>query len=45
MDTDAKRMRGDGRLYDQPQESEGLDRIVSFIEAGRFRPAPRAKAS
>ncbi len=47
MDTDARRMRGERPfVMTNLRKSEGLDRIVSFIEAkGGLSPAPRAKAS
>jgi urease accessory protein len=47
MDTDARRMRGERPfVMTNLRKSEGLDRIVSFIEAkGGLNPAPRAKAS
>src|SRR5206468_892944 len=46
MDTDARRMRGERPfVMTNLKKSEGLDRIVSFIEAkGGLNPAPRAKA-
>src|ERR1700682_1955513 len=45
-DTDARRMRGERPfVMTNLRKSEGLDRIVSFIEAkGGLSPAPRAKA-
>jgi len=41
MDTDARRMRGERPFVnDESEKSEGLDRIVAFIEAkGGLRPA------
>jgi urease accessory protein len=47
MDTDARRMRGERPfVMTNLRKSEGLDRIISFIEAkGGLSPAPRAKAS
>src|SRR5512133_2063777 len=46
MDSDARRMRGDRPfVMTNLRKSEGLDRIVSFIETkGGLSPAPRAKA-
>jgi urease accessory protein len=46
MDTDARRMRGERPfVMTNLKKSEGLDRIVAFIEAkGGLRPAARAKA-
>src|ERR1700736_742959 len=47
MAIDARRMRGERPfVMTNLRNSEGLDRIVSFIEAkGGLSPAPRAKAS
>src|SRR5438034_1765573 len=47
MDTDARRTRGERPfVMTNLKKSEGLDRIVAFIEAkGGLSPAPRAKAS
>jgi urease accessory protein len=47
METDARRMRGERPfVMTNLMKSEGLDRIVGFIEAkGGLSPAPRAKAS
>jgi len=47
MDTDARRMRGERPfVMTNLKKSEGLDRIVAFIEAkGGLRPATTAKAS
>ena len=47
MDTDARRMRGERPfVMTNLKKSEGLDRIIGFIEAkGGLRPAPRAKVS
>ena len=46
MDTDAKRMRGERPfVMTNLKKSEGLDRIIGFIEAkGGLRPAAKAKA-
>ena len=46
MDTDARRMRGERPfVMTNLRKSEGLDRIIGFIEAkGGLRPATRAKA-
>ena len=46
MDTDARRMRGERPfVMTNLKKSEGLDRIVAFIEAkGGLRPATQAKA-
>ena len=46
MDTDAKRMRGERPfVMTNLKKSEGLDRIIAFIEAkGGLRPAAKAKA-
>ena len=47
MDTDAKRMRGERPfVMTNLKKSEGLDRIIGFIETkGGLRPATKAKAS
>jgi len=47
MDTDARRMRGERPfVMTNLKKSEGLDRIIGFIEAkGGLVPAPPAKAS
>ena len=47
MDTDARRMRGERPfVMTNLKKSEGLDRIVAFIEAkGGLRPVTTAKAS
>ena len=46
MDTDARRMRGERPfVMTNLKKSEGLDRIIAFIEAkGGLRPAKQAKA-
>ena len=46
MDTDARRMRGERPfVMTNLKKSEGLDRIVAFIEAkGGLRPAAKARA-
>jgi urease accessory protein len=46
MDTDARRMRGERPfVMTNLKKSEGLDRIVAFIEAkGGLRSAPKARA-
>ena len=46
MDTDAKRMRGERPfVMTNLKKSEGLDRIIAFIESkGGLRPATKAKA-
>src|SRR6187455_779637 len=46
MDTDARRMRGERPfVMTNLKKSEGLDRIIGFIEAkGGLRPATKAKA-
>ena len=47
MDTDARRMRGERPfVMTNLKKSEGLDRIIGFIEAkGGLRPAAKAKAA
>jgi urease accessory protein len=47
MDTDTRRMRGERPfVMTNLRKSEGLDRIIGFIEAkGGLRPAARAKVS
>jgi urease accessory protein len=47
MDTDARRMRGERPfVMTNLRKSEGLDRIISFIESkGGLSPPARAKAS
>ncbi len=47
MDTDARRMRGERPfVMTNLRKSEGLDRIIDFIEAkGGLRPAVRTKVS
>jgi urease accessory protein len=46
METDAKRMRGERPfVMTNLKKSEGLDRIISFIETkGGLRPAARSRA-
>jgi urease accessory protein len=47
MNTDAKRMRGERPfVMTNLKKSEGLDRIVAFIESkGGLRPAARTKTA